>query len=111
MGIESFQIIYDNSSAIFMPGQSLSGKVIIVVKKSTKVRSKLIILVKKLCCNIFCEYLIIYQFFKGIKMTIKGRASVSWSKKELTKYHYKYYRAKEEYFNNQLTLVGDKGTK
>ncbi|XP_050538847.1 arrestin domain-containing protein 3-like isoform X2 [Daktulosphaira vitifoliae] len=83
MGVKSFQIIYDKSTAIFMPGQSVSGKVLLVTNKTIKIRS--------------------------IKMTIKGRASVSWHEKQILAKSTKYYTAKEEYFKNQFTLFGDNG--
>lgn len=39
MGIQNLQIIFDNSTAIFMPGQMITGRVLIAISDSVKIRS------------------------------------------------------------------------
>ncbi|XP_050542936.1 arrestin domain-containing protein 3-like isoform X2 [Daktulosphaira vitifoliae] len=90
MGVKSFQIIYDNPTAVYMPGQTVSGRVLVVTNESVKIRS--------------------------IKMKIKGEASVKWVEEETrrndngeTHNYTEDYTAEEEYFENKFTLVGGGG--
>lgn len=39
MGLQHLQIIYDSPNAIFTPGQTISGRVLIVVSSSVKIQS------------------------------------------------------------------------
>lgn len=39
MGVQNLQIIFDNSTAVFMPGQTITGRVLIAVSSSVKIRS------------------------------------------------------------------------
>lgn len=43
MGVTNLQIIFDNPTAVFMPGQSVTGRVLITTSSSVKIRSKWLI--------------------------------------------------------------------
>lgn len=40
MGVQNLQIIFDNPTSVFMPGQSITGRVLIAVGDSVKIRSR-----------------------------------------------------------------------
>lgn len=42
MGLEKFQILFDNPYGVYYGGQSISGRVFIAVNSAKKVRGKLI---------------------------------------------------------------------
>lgn len=39
MGINNLQIIFDNPTAVFIPGEIITGKVLIIVNNSVKIKS------------------------------------------------------------------------
>lgn len=90
MGVTNLQIIFDNPTAVFMPGQSVTGQVLITTSSSVKIRS--------------------------IKLKFRGEAQVSWTEQESrrsdngeTENYSVKYDAEEEYFENKMTLVGGGG--
>jgi len=40
MGVTSLQIIFDNPTAVFMPGQALTGRVLVATSSTVKIRGK-----------------------------------------------------------------------
>lgn len=40
MGVKNVQIIFDNPRAVFMPFETVTGRVIITVKSSAKIKSR-----------------------------------------------------------------------
>jgi len=40
MGVTNLQIIFDNPTDVFMPGQSITGRVLITTSSSVKIRSE-----------------------------------------------------------------------
>lgn len=90
MGVTSLQIIFDNPTAVFMPGQSITGRVLVATSSTVKIRS--------------------------IKLKFQGEAKVSWTDQESrrndngeTENYSVKYDAEEEYFENKMTLVGGGG--
>ncbi|VVC26826.1 Arrestin-like, N-terminal,Immunoglobulin E-set,Arrestin C-terminal-like domain [Cinara cedri] len=90
MGVQNLQIIFDNPTSVFMPGQSVTGRVLIAVGGSVKIRN--------------------------VKLKCKGEAEVSWTEQESrsndngqTENYSVKYDATEEYFENKITLVGGGG--
>jgi len=109
MGVQSLQIIFDNPTAIFMPGQSVTGRVLVIVDGSVKIRGMR---------NIFLDYNRnnIFVCVLGIKLKFKGEAKNSWTEQESrrddsgeTQNYSVKYDAEEEYFENKSTLVGGGG--
>lgn len=90
MGVQNLQIIFDNPTAVYMPGQTVTGRVLIVVNDSVKIRS--------------------------VKLKFKGEAKNSWTEQESrrddngeTQNYSVKYDADDEYFENKSTLVGGGG--
>ncbi|CAI6347107.1 unnamed protein product [Macrosiphum euphorbiae] len=94
MGVENVQIIFDDPTAVFTPGQTITGRVLIVISSSVKI--------------------------KNIKLKFRGEANVRWTEtKSRTRTqtrnnnrgenHSVSYHAREEYFKNKFFLVGAKG--
>lgn len=40
MGINNLQIIFDNPTAVFIPGEIITGKVLIIVTNFVKIKSR-----------------------------------------------------------------------
>jgi len=90
MGVTNLQIIFDNPTDVFMPGQSITGRVLLTTSSSVKIRS--------------------------IKLKFRGQAKVTWTEQESrrsdngeTENYSVKYDAEEEYFENKMTLVGGGG--
>lgn len=112
MGIQSVQIIFDNPTGKFMPGQTITGRVLIGVSSSSvKIRSRWIYtFVMCIAWNLSPKFVL------GIKLKFKGEAKVSWTEQESrrndngeTENYSVKYDADEEYFENKSTLVGGGG--
>lgn len=82
MGKEIFQIILDNQSGVFYPGQSVSGRVELQVKDDLKVTA--------------------------IYITFKGYANVHWSESQGSgkNRRTRHYSANESYFDTKVCLFG-----
>lgn len=39
MGVQNLQIIFDSPAAVFMPGQVITGRVLVATSSSVKIRS------------------------------------------------------------------------
>ncbi|XP_003245917.1 arrestin domain-containing protein 3-like [Acyrthosiphon pisum] len=91
MSVENVQIVFDDPTAVFTPGQTITGRVLIGISKSS---------VK----------------VKYIKLKFRGEANVRWyemrSKTRTLPASSHYFTSKEEYFKNvknNFFLVGAKG--
>lgn len=40
MGVNNLQIIFDNPTAVFIPGEIITGRVLIIVSDSVKIKSR-----------------------------------------------------------------------
>jgi len=40
MGVNNLQIIFDNPTAVFTPGEIITGRVLIVISDSVKIKSR-----------------------------------------------------------------------
>jgi len=40
MGVNNLQIIFDNPSAVFIPGEIITGRILIIVSDSVKIKSR-----------------------------------------------------------------------
>ncbi|XP_060877415.1 arrestin domain-containing protein 3-like [Metopolophium dirhodum] len=100
MGIDNLQIIFDNPTAVFIPGEIITGRVLIIVSNSVKI--------------------------KKVKLKFRGEGNVLWREHNLmtrrnskngsrrhslthNKTKTERYTAKEEYFNHKIILVGGEG--
>ncbi|XP_026817896.1 arrestin domain-containing protein 3-like [Rhopalosiphum maidis] len=90
MGMQDIQIIFDDPTAVFKPGQTITGRVLIQTSSSVKIKS--------------------------IKLKFRGEANVRWTETRSRKNkdgesenHLVSYSAREEYFKNKIFLVGAKG--
>jgi len=41
MDVHNIQIIFDDPTAVFMPGQTITGRVLIEISRSVKIKSKI----------------------------------------------------------------------
>ncbi|CAH1723996.1 unnamed protein product [Aphis gossypii] len=90
MGVHNIQIIFDDPTAVFTPGQTITGRVLIEISRSVKI--------------------------KNIKLKFLGVANVDWSETESrtnsdgqSENHSVSYTAREEYLKSKMFLVGEKG--
>lgn len=90
MGVHNIQIIFDDPTAVFTPGQTITGRVLIEISRSMKI--------------------------KNIKLKFLGVANVDWSETESrtnsdgrSENHSVSYSAREEYLKTKMFLVGEKG--
>ncbi|XP_057336058.1 arrestin domain-containing protein 17 [Microplitis mediator] len=91
MGLKDFRIIFDNPWNTYYPGQTVSGRVIVVLDSIKKIR--------------------------GINIRIKGEANTCWATDRQELNHEGKYEKQEEtvtgheeYFNMQYYLLGSSGT-
>lgn len=113
MGVQSLQVIYDSPTAVFMPGQTVSGRILIGVSSKVKIRSMYCIL---LTDTIIILVLKCLPYILGVKLKVKGEAKNSWTEQESrrddngeTQNYSVKYDAEEEYFENKSTIIGGGG--
>lgn len=114
MDAHSLQIIFDSPTAVFRPGQTITGRVSIATSGRVKLRSRWNTSV------IFIIWISNVRFFFllsiGMQLKFKGKSKTSWTENTTrrnvegkTEYYSLRYHAEEEYFKNKITLVGDGG--
>lgn len=113
MGVQNLQIIFDNPTAVYAPGQTVTGRVLIVVNDSVKIRSTY--RARQRWRLHVCVRIAFYALSRalGVKLKFKGEAKNSWTEQESrrndngeTENYSVKYDAEDEYFENKSTLVG-----